>query len=165
LSRLVWIAVFVLGATCPAVRAAQYAQTQGQQAVPQNIFHVKYVSEGAVYVDAGRNAGLEEGMVLHLVHAAPNGGTTEAVRFQDQEPVADVRIFSVADSSAAAEIVKSREDIVPGDIAYLDVQSIHTREDKINEAESQTRRTIPSWSPFPTAIRSMKKSARRPFPK
>jgi len=46
---------------------------------------------------AGRNAGLEEGMLLHLVHGDPNGGTTEAVRFQGQEPVADVRIFSVAD--------------------------------------------------------------------
>lgn len=144
--RLVWIAVLVLGVTCPGVRAAQYAQTQGQQAAPQNIFHVKYVSEGAVYLDAGRNAGLEEGMVLHLVHADPNGGTTEAVRFQDQEPIADVRIFSLADSSAAAEIVKSREDLVPGDIAYLDVQSIHTREDKINAAESENYPVVVTFS-------------------
>ncbi len=73
------------------------------------IFQVKYISEGAVYLDAGRNAGLEEGMLLHLVHADPGGGTTEAVRFQGQEPIADVRIFSVADSSSAAEIINSRK--------------------------------------------------------
>ena len=48
-----------------------------QQAARLNIFHVKYVSEGAVYLDAGRNGGLEEGMILHLVHADPNGGTTD----------------------------------------------------------------------------------------
>ena len=144
--RLVWIAVLVLGVTCPGVRAAQHAQPQGQQAPPQNIFHVKYVSEGAIYLDAGRNAGLEEGMRLHLVHADPNGGTTEAVRFQDEEPIADVRVFSVADSSAAAEIVKSREDLVPGDIAYLDVQSVHTREDKINAAESENYPVVVTFS-------------------
>src|SRR5579862_5806419 len=43
----------------------------------KNVFLVKYVSDGAIYLDGGRNAGLEEGMVLHLVHADPNGGTTD----------------------------------------------------------------------------------------
>ena len=115
-------------------QAAQSAQTQPAAATAKNIFHVKYISEGSVYLDAGRNAGLEEGMLLHLVHADPSGGTTEAVRFQEQEPIADVRIFSVADSSSAAEIIKSREDLVVGDIAYLDTESIHLRKDKSNAA-------------------------------
>ncbi len=135
--RLLPIAALLLGVTCSAARAGQYASGQSQQAPPQNIFHVKYVSEGAVYLDGGRNAGLEEGMVLHLIHADPSGGTTDSVRFQGQEPIADARIFSVADSSAAAEIVKSREDVVVGDVAYLDVQSVHSREDEVNAAESE----------------------------
>ena len=97
---------------CPRVRYRGLSIPCARSRSGRNIFHVKYISEGAVYLDAGRNAGLEEGMLLHLVHADPNGGTTDAVRFQGQEPIADVRIFSVADSSSAAEIIKSREDLV-----------------------------------------------------
>jgi len=111
-----------------------------------NLFHVKYVSEGAIYLDGGSNGGLEEGMILHLVHADPNGGTTDAVRFQGQDPVADIRIFSVADSSSAAEVIKSREDMVAGDIAYLDMESVHAREDKMNAAESENYPIVVTFS-------------------
>ena len=85
-------------------------------------------------------------MILHLVHADPNGGTTDAVRFQGQEPIADVRIFSVADSSSAAEIIKSREDLIVGDIAYLDIESVHAREDKVNAAESENYPVVVTFS-------------------
>ena len=112
----------------------------------KNIFHVKYISEGTVYLDAGHNAGLEEGMLLHLVHADPNGGTTEAVRFQGQDPIADVRVFSVADSSSAAEVIKSREDLTVGDLAYLDTESVHAREDKVNAAESENYPAVVTFS-------------------
>jgi hypothetical protein len=107
---------------------------------------VKYISEGAVYLDAGRNEGLEEGMLLHVVHADPNGGTTDAVRFQGQEPVASVRIFSVADTSAAAEIVKLREDLIIGDIAYLDVDSVHLRQNKSDAMESENYPVVVTFS-------------------
>ncbi len=144
--RFAWIAGLFFAAACGAAQSEQYAQQPAQQAPAQNIFHVKYLSEGAIYLDAGRNAGLEEGMVLHLIHADPNGGTTDSVRFQGQEPVADVRIFSVADSSSAAEIIKSREDLVVGDIAYLDIQSVHTREDKVNAVESENYPVVVTFS-------------------
>jgi len=110
------------------------------------MFHVKYISDGSVYLDAGRNAGLQEGMLLHLVHAAPDGGTTEAVRFQGQEPLANVRIFSVADSSCAAEIVSSREDLVAGDVAYLDFTSVQAREDNANARESENYPVVVTFS-------------------
>lgn len=160
-----------------SAQAAQYAQSQDAQTqdvpayplspakpaqAPPNIFHVKYVSEGSVYLDSGRNAGLEEGMILHLVHADPNGGTTDAVRFQGQEPIADVRIFSVADSSSAAEIVKSREDALAGDIAYLDMESVHAREDKVNAAESENYPVVVTFSygdPLDEEIRATTVSA------
>jgi hypothetical protein len=148
----------LFGMAMLSAQAAQYAQSQEapsytsspakpSQAAP-NIFHVKYVSEGSVYLDSGSNAGLQEGMVLHLVHADPNigNGTTDAVRFQGQEPVADVRIFSVADSSSAAEIIKSREDTVAGDIAYLDMEAIHAREDKVNAADSENYPVVVTFS-------------------
>jgi hypothetical protein len=165
----------VFGMAQLSAQAAQYAQTQDApsyssspanptQSVP-NIFHVKYVSEGAVYLDGGSNGGLEEGMVLHLVHADPNGGTTDAVRFQGQEPIADVRIFSVADSSSAAEIIKTREDAIAGDIAYLDVESVHAREDKINSAESENYPVVVTFSygdPLDEEIRAATASAVAP---
>jgi hypothetical protein len=138
--------VLLLGVVVCTTRAAQYAQTQPGPAPARNIFQVKYISEGTVYLDAGHNAGLEEGMLLHLVHADPNGGTTEAVRFQGREPVADVRIFSVADSSSAAEIIKSHEDLAVGDIAYLDTQSVHVREEKVNAAESENYPVVVTFS-------------------
>lgn len=113
---------------------------------PRNIFLVKYVSDGSIYLDGGHNAGLDEGMILHLVHADPSGGTTDAVRFQGQEPIADVRVFSVADSSSAAEIIKSREDPAVGDIAYLDMQSVHARDEKVNAAESENYPVVVTFS-------------------
>ncbi len=141
---LILIPVLTLGVVVFTTDAAQSAQSQPAPA--KNIFQVKYISEGAVYLDGGRDAGLEEGMLIHLVHADPNGGTTEAVRFQGQEPIADVRIFSVAASSSAAEIIKSREDLVVGDIAYLDNESIHLREDKSNAAESENYPAVVTFS-------------------
>jgi hypothetical protein len=146
LRQLALIAVLLLGVVFSTPRRAQSAQTQPGTPKPKNIFHLKYIAEGTVYLDAGRNAGLQEGMLLHLVHADPNGGTTEAVRFQGQEPIADVRIFSVADSSCAAEIIKSREPLVAGDIAYLDVGSIHLREDQSNALDSENYPVVVTFS-------------------
>ena len=135
------------------------AASPAQSRSGQIIFHVKYISEGAVYLDAGRNAGLEEGMLLHVVHADPNGGTTDAVRFQGQESLADVRIFSVADTSSAAEIVTSQR------------RSRHRRHRLSGYRQAFTcgkTRAMPSnpriipWSlPFPTATRWTKRSAPR----
>ena len=36
----------------------------GRRRAPRTPFRVKYVAEGAVYLDGGRNAGLSEGMKL-----------------------------------------------------------------------------------------------------
>lgn len=141
---LILFPVLMFGVVVFTTDAAQSGRTQPAPA--KNIFHVKYISEGAVYLDGGRDAGLEEGMLIHLVHADPNGGTTEAVRFQGEEPVADARIFSVAGSSSAAEIIKSREDLVVGDIAYLDNESVHLREDKSNAAESENYPVVVTFS-------------------
>jgi hypothetical protein len=146
LRRLALIPVLFLGVFFATPRRAQSAQTQPATPQAKNIFHIKYVTEETVYLDAGRNAGLQQGMLLHLVHADPNGGTTEAVRFQGQEPIADVRIFSVADSSSAAEIIKSREVLVAGDVAYLDVESVHLREAQSDAMDSENYPVVVTFS-------------------
>jgi hypothetical protein len=117
-----------------------------QSTSSQNIFHVKYIADGSVYIDGGRNSGLEEDMVLHVVHAAPNGGTTESVRFRKEDPIGDLRIFSVAGSSAACEITSSKEDFAVGDVAYLAPESIQKREDEKNTAESADYPVVVSFS-------------------
>ncbi len=146
--RLLLILALLFGAVSSPIHAAQSAQTQSvpAPAPARNVFHVKYISDETVYLDGGRNAGLEVGMLLHLVHADAGGGTTDAVRFQGQEPIADVRIFSVADSSSAAAIIKSRKDLVVGDIAYLDSDSIHIRETKNSAVESENYPVVVTFS-------------------
>jgi hypothetical protein len=189
LNRFVLIFVFCLGVVISMTHAAQFTQTEPAPAIAPatppattpasapaiapattpapapaiNIFQVKYISKGSVYLDAGRNAGLEEGMLLHLVHADPDGGTTEAVRFQGQEPIADLRIFSVADSSSVAEIIKSREDLAVGDVAYLDTESVHLREDKVNATDSKNYPAVVTFSygdPLDEEIRATAVSAK-----
>jgi len=175
--RLAIVLALLLGAVY-ATPADQPATPQGAPgplpapppAVPpaapkpeKSVFTVKYVSDGTVYLDAGKNAGLEVGMVLHLVHSDGAVGTTDAVRFQGVEPIADVRIFSVADSSSAAEIIKSTEDLATGDIAYLDVQSVHAREDRINAEESEKYPVVVTFSygdPLDEEIRATKVTAK-----
>ena len=71
LRRIILISGLVLGVVFSTTHAAPSAQTQPAPA--KNIFHTKYISDDAVYLDAGRNAGLEVGMLLHLVHADPSG--------------------------------------------------------------------------------------------
>ena len=165
-SPALFVSTLLLGIVVEATQVDLYAQSQAvNPAAPapaKNIFHVKYVSEGAVYLDAGHNSGLEEGMVLHLIHADPGGGTTDAVRFDGRAPIADVRVFSVADSSAAAEIIKSSEDSVAGDVSYLDVESVRAREEKVNAAESENYPIVVTFSygdPLDEEIRSTTVSA------
>jgi hypothetical protein len=152
LNRFELIPGLLLGVALLTTQAAPYAQAQSAApseaatAPAKNIFHVKYVSEGNVYLDAGHNSGMEEGMLLHLVHAGADGGTTDAVRFQGQDPIADVRVFSVADSSSAAEVVKSRDELAVGDIAYLDIESVHARDQKVNATESENYPVVVTFS-------------------
>ncbi len=92
-------------------------------------------------------------------------GTTDAVRFQGKESLADVRIFSVADTSSAAEIVTSREDLTVGDIAYLDIQSVHLRETKSDAAESENYPVVMTFSygdPLDEEVRAAKASVVAP---
>src|SRR2546430_12929507 len=51
-------------------------------ALPISVFRVKYVSEGSVYIEAGRNADLEEGMKLSVVEAPPDGMIAEGLQYR-----------------------------------------------------------------------------------
>ena len=43
----------------------------------RTVFHVKFVQQDSAYIDAGRNAGVAEGMKLVVVSADPKGALAE----------------------------------------------------------------------------------------
>ncbi len=78
---------------------------------PRSSFKVKYVAEGAAYLDGGRSSGLAEGMKLEVrdlpASGAPGPGAV----------VAELQIVSVAETSAVTDIHDVKRDVKPGDWA------------------------------------------------
>src|SRR3981081_2465960 len=50
-----------------------------------SVFRVKYASDSSLYIDAGRNANLQEGMKLSLINPPPDGAVSDAVRFRGSQ--------------------------------------------------------------------------------
>lgn len=82
-----------------------------QQPAPRASFPVKYLAEGVVYLDGGRNAGLAEGQKLTVSRTDASGGATRVV--------AELEVISVASSSAACAVRTSTADVAVGDEAVL----------------------------------------------
>lgn len=85
----------------------------------QSSFHVRYVNGVNVYIDAGRNAGLDEGTKLVLkqdptkpVNDPSNGAIEPGV-------VAKLTVVAVASTSAVCEVDGSVRDLVAGDVVSL----------------------------------------------
>ncbi len=80
-------------------------------------FHVKYVNGTNVYIDAGRNAGLDEGTKVVLKQAPAKSEDTDG----SGEPgiVARLTVVSVASSSAVCQVDKTSRDLVVGDVLSL----------------------------------------------
>jgi hypothetical protein len=81
-------------------------------------FQVKYVAEGVVYLDGGRNDGLTEGMKL-TVRDGDAPTVLNAANYQRGQEIAEVQVASVADASAVAEIHNPKQDLKAGEWAYL----------------------------------------------
>jgi hypothetical protein len=111
------------------------ANTRAQE--QQNFFHVKYISDGTVYLDAGKNAGIKEDMHLHVVHPASAGDATEAIRFRSEDAIAELRVLSVADLSSVCDVLSSHEELQLGDLAYLVAASINQRQQEQNAEDAK----------------------------
>lgn len=97
---------------------------QAQQPEVRTVFRVKYVAEGAVYLDGGRNAGLAEGQKLDVKRS---GTTTLESRTGDVKATrifAQLEVTSVAESSAVCEVRSSTEQVRTGDMAYLSPEDV-----------------------------------------
>lgn len=54
------------------------------------VFTVKYISSDSVYINAGRNAGIQEGMLISVVNAQAAPGQADGARFRGEQHVAEL---------------------------------------------------------------------------
>ncbi len=103
-----------------------------QDALVQTKFRIKFVTDGTLYLEGGRSAGLAEGQRLTVRREAPDdSGKVDSA-------TAEIRIVSVASTSAAAEIVSSNLDVRPGDMAYLSAEDVEKL--KLLRASKESRK-------------------------
>ena len=82
-------------------------------------FRVKYVAADAVYLEGGRNAGLDEGMKLVIRSTSGDATASSGADNNVPEDVAELKIISVASTSAVCEVVSSKRPVVVGDLALI----------------------------------------------
>jgi len=116
----------LITAIFPTLAKAQALAEMNQGRKPA-VFHVKYVSEGSLYIDAGRNADLQEGMKLSVVEPPPDGVASDGVRYRGYPHVAELNVVSVADSSAVCEVISASGDLRVGQLAFLTPGSFEDR--------------------------------------
>jgi len=92
-----------------------------------SVFRVKYVGDSTVYIEAGRNADLQEGMKLSVVEAPPDGVIAEGIQYRGYDHVAELVVSSVSDSSAVCEVVKTNSELIVGQAAFLTPESVLSR--------------------------------------
>jgi len=97
------------------------------QAPKPAVFKVKYVSEGTLYIDAGRNADIQEGMKLSVINPPPDGLVTDGVRFRGYPHIAELNVVSVADTSAVCDVISSNGELQVGQVAFLTPGSVEDR--------------------------------------
>lgn len=85
----------------------------------KTVFKVKYVAEGAAYLDGGRSSGLTEGMKLEVKESdlPAQQGSTASVG--DPRVVAELEVVAVTETSAVTDIHVPKRPVKPGDLAYL----------------------------------------------
>jgi hypothetical protein len=88
-------------------------------------FRVKYVAEGAAYLEGGRSSGLSEGMKLEVrdITVPPDQDRSAA---QNAPVIAELDVISVAETSAVTEIHVPKRDVKPGDFAFLSSEDTET---------------------------------------
>jgi hypothetical protein len=125
------------------------------------VFRVKYVGDGTVYIDAGRNADLQDGMKLSLVEAPPDGVIAEGIQYRGYEHVAELVVSLVSDSSAVCDVVKANGELKVGQAAFLAPESVLTRrqtESALDEDKYPIVMTFTYGDPLDEEIRETRES-------
>jgi len=99
-------------------------------------FHVKFVEQDSAYLDGGRSSGLKEGLTLVVKDPRPSAPGVKTST--GDEPVAQLVVIAVAETSAVTEIRSPKRDVVSGDTAYLSAEAIQAVVEQ--QAMSATRK-------------------------
>ena len=94
------------------------AATGAQEPPMHHVFRVKYVADGVVYLDGGRNTGLAEQQLLKVSPAGIDEGSSRGEQLAAEE-IATIRVLSLADASAVCEVLTSTRMVQAGDVALL----------------------------------------------
>lgn len=145
-------------AAIPASLNAQSAVDNSATQKP-SVFHVKYVSDGSLYIDAGRNADLQEGMKLSVIDPPPDGMINDGIRFRDYPHIAELNLVSLADSSAVCDVISVTGELKVGQLAFLAPGSVEDRHLAENAREAEDYPVTVSFSsgdPIDQELRSSK---------
>ena len=140
-SILLALGVLILLGTSAALLAGQ-TPNSGMRTE----FHVKYVAAGVVYLDSGKNAGLEEGMKLQVKRTQTPKGSAQKPARPTLAVVAEVRVLSVALVSAVCEVVASTDEIKIGDSVFLEGAEIEKAMDQEKLGSSRKYPQIVSFT-------------------
>jgi hypothetical protein len=114
-------------AQAPEAASAAPSPPSEQASKKPTVFRVKYVGDSSVYIEAGRNADLQEGMKLSVVEAPPDGLVAEGIQYRGYEHVAEIIISTISDSSAVCDVVKINGELKVGQAAFLTPESVQSR--------------------------------------
>ena len=134
---------------------------QEQENKKSAVFRVKYVGEGSVYIDGGRNADLQEGMKLSVVETPPDGMIAEGIQYRGYEHVAELVISSVSDSSAVCDIAQTMGEVKAGQAAFLTPESVVSRHESESVSEQDKYPivvTFTSGDPMDEEVRETKEA-------
>jgi hypothetical protein len=148
----------LLFAALPSLLKAQ-SPAPNIPAQKPSVFHVKYVSEGSLYIDAGRNADLQEGMKLSVIDLPPDGMVNDGIRFRGYPHVAELNLVSLADSSAVCDVISSKSELKVGQLAFLTAGSVEDRHLAENAHEAEDYPILVSFTsgdPVEQELRSAK---------
>jgi hypothetical protein len=127
-----------------------------------SVFPVKYISNDSIYLGAGRNAGIQEGMKISVVSATADTTANNGVRFRGEAHVAELRVISVADTSAVCEIVSTKGELSVGQWAFLTPDSVAQRRDEEFVADTDKYPVIISFTygdPLDDEVRQVQERA------
>jgi hypothetical protein len=103
-----------------------------QQPEVRTSFRVKYVAEGAVYLEGGSSAGLVEGQKLVVKRSGTTALASGSGQVQATRIIAQLEVVSVAEASAVCEVLSANGPLRAGDIATVvadDARALAKRRD------------------------------------
>jgi hypothetical protein len=157
------LSVSVAGASAQAPEGPTPAPTAArpQTSNKPTVFRVKYVGDNTVYIEAGRNADLQEGMKLSVVEAPPDGVVAEGIQYRGYDHVAELVVSSVSDSSAVCDVMTVKGELKVGQAAFLTPESVlsrHQTEQVADEDKYPIVVTFTSGDPLDEEVRQVREA-------